>query len=126
MTEILAFQPVVWALRAFVTVLALVGLSVSAIGLLYSARFFRPRNIHSLLTADLPVFTHVGAEVKILGQELKANAELIAKREEEVTSLAARMSVIEEQVRGLLKVMENASAANPQEMGDGEAERTAR
>jgi len=58
--QVILWKPILWTLRAAILIL-LVG--VGFCGFLYFARFFRPRNIWFMLTADMPRISEIGGEV---------------------------------------------------------------
>ena len=102
MTQILDFWLVVWTVRLLIITF---GVGSSFIALLYLARFFRPKHIRALLTAELPTFKHVAAEVKVLGQELKASGDLVLEINREESAVMRRLEILEEQVRSLLGIV---------------------
>lgn len=104
MTEILDFWLVVWTVRLLIVTF---GVGSSFIAWLYLARFFRPKHIHALLVAELPTFKHVAAEVKVLGQELKASGELVLHVAGEEAALLQRLNVLESHVQKLMDALES-------------------
>ena len=98
--EIVAWPPVLWTLRICLVILFAGG---SFIALLYLARFFRPKHIRRLVTADLPAFRKVGGTAKLMGQELAINAELDSERDKQLTNLYDRLVTMEEGFDSLSK-----------------------
>ena len=121
MREILDYWLVVWTVRLLIVTF---GVGSSFIAWLYLARFFRPKHIRALLVAELPTFKHVAAEIKVLGQELKASGELVLQVADEEATMLRRLNVLESHVQKLMDALENAFEIRiaEEETHDGEDE----
>ena len=106
MESILSWPPVFWAARVVVLTMLL---GLGWVALFYLARFFRPRHVRLLLSAELPAFRSFAGSAEILGQKVEASATLdgaqdgqIARLLERVLDLEARQRDTIESVRDLI------------------------
>ncbi|MBA2244019.1 MAG: hypothetical protein H0W11_03625 [Gemmatimonadetes bacterium] len=108
MEALLSWPPLLWTARALLLVLLV---SAGIVTALFMVRFFRPTNLRALLLADLPSLASFSASLKVLGQELSANASLDTKRDQQIRALEERLRDVEATTEELRLALESFSEA---------------